>query len=203
EIAERVDSIIREKYQELRNYILENEIVLFCEYVGELSKIVVPYKKEEVVLLAAYDLNQDKKLNRKNLEEISQKYNIKLVKQFDVTIYDVLDSLDSLTTQLEGYIIEFEDGEYMKLSSRFYNLLYDLLEYPSYKRFSYCWAKMKLIGRLGEFYSFISSERNIEHLFNELGDIYQSNFFVTSTVNKFLESHNTEELLFERLSEGL
>ncbi|HFI0244752.1 TPA: hypothetical protein ACGOUW_002119, partial [Streptococcus suis] len=91
----------------------------------------------------------------------------------------------------------------MKLSSRFYNLLYDLLEYPSYKRFSYCWAKMKLIGRLGEFYSFISSERNIEHLFNELGDIYQSNFFVTSTVNKFLESHNTEELLFERLSEGL
>ncbi|HFU4326888.1 TPA: hypothetical protein ACGO9A_002124, partial [Streptococcus suis] len=103
EIAERVDSIIREKYQELRNYILENEIVLFCEYVGELSKIVVPYKKEEVVLLAAYDLNQDKKLNRKNLEEISQKYNIKLVKQFDVTIYDVLDSLDSLTTQLEGY----------------------------------------------------------------------------------------------------
>ncbi|WP_322924562.1 hypothetical protein [Paenibacillus campi] len=126
-------------YGRIENKIPKN-LTVYCEYIHpELTRILIPYKQEFMILLSAIDKNSGKEISRKELEDLSRILNIKTANPLSISIETVLKDVYKFTNQQEGYILKMKDGNKIKISSPIYNAVYDLLTEPSPWMISEIW----------------------------------------------------------------
>lgn len=91
---------------------LNQDLIPIFEYVGPHNQVVLKYESSELILLRLRDNFNG------NYVDI-EKFDIKKSKKVDLTLPQLLD-LKSTTTDIEGWVVEFEDGKKVKIKTDWY-----------------------------------------------------------------------------------
>lgn len=136
----------------LKNYDLsglDKEFTFMVEIIYPENKIIVDYGDEEkLVLLGAINTFSHKEMNFDELKEISENSGLELVKKFDYSIDDLLNLKTSMSKDIEGFVIRFENGLRVKVKGDEYLKLARILSNISPLSF---WKAMNF-GRVNEEY---------------------------------------------------
>lgn len=118
-------AILAEKYATVNDKIFSRDL---CEQgftpIFELTtpdaRIVIKYPESKLTLLHVRENSTGRYLNGIELANLSMLYDIDLVKEYSFTnIEHIIEELETITN-FEGYVIQFEDGNMVKLKSKWY-----------------------------------------------------------------------------------
>lgn len=145
-VVELAKTLIKDEVK-LLDFFENNNVTLAFELVGQENRIVVNYEESELILIGAFDKDQLKRLDRKDLESIhSQLADYKLVEEYSMTAKEICDYLKSNMTH-EGFVVENSFGKLIKLKTDEYLKLHEeFSKINSLKRFTKNNLKM-LIGK--------------------------------------------------------
>lgn len=109
------------------HWIKQGKVPLF-EYCSKETKVVIPYEKECLTLLAIRDNETGEYMKYPDLLKCGEEYQIPVVKQWKDAPTNPKDLKEYIYKQngIEGYVIKFEDGDMYKCKTRFYNCVHDL-----------------------------------------------------------------------------
>lgn len=112
------------KYTNFANYCFEHGVTPIFEWVSQKQRIVIDYPQDQLVLLAVRHTKEGAYLDRIFVDILSAEYDIPIVKQWDVTlgkfgIDTFLSQFDKLE-DIEGVVIQFEDGHMIKVKTEWY-----------------------------------------------------------------------------------
>jgi RNA ligase len=98
-----------------------------AEYVGPNNRIVIPYHKEELILLAAYNRSGEE-IPYDDLENIATclGWNITTRRQFD-SLQDLVTHTSNLSHEEEGFVIRFSNGLRLKIKGDEYRRIHALI----------------------------------------------------------------------------
>lgn len=93
------------------------------EWISPQARIVLPYQIEELRLLHIRDNESGEYWDRTELIELSQRYAITLVNEFDQyrSIDELLDEA-KIVEKTEGWVVQFRNGDMVKLKTEWYLL---------------------------------------------------------------------------------
>ena len=120
--------------KELKKFVdwsLDNDIVAVFEYVSPQNRIVLRYKKEELILLKLRCNKTGKYLNL--VDFTMQTSNIIVAEFADPVSLDQLVQLTKNEIDKEGYIVQFEGDHFVKIKNAWYVALHGLLTEDVYK----------------------------------------------------------------------
>jgi len=124
--AKRANEML--KNNELKNYILEKfkegKIPIF-EYISPKSQVVMDYKKEELILIQLRDLKTGEYVL--NFEEEAEKRGIKCAKKYEIKSLDEFIKLAKEIKDIEGWVLIFEDMQFVKVKTDEYLKRHKLL----------------------------------------------------------------------------
>jgi len=110
-----------------RSRSVPDELTLICELIHPLTSVLIKYDFEALLLIGAIDRTSGRDLPHSELAALGAELKVPVVERIELTLDDVLARVDRFTTEQEGYVIRLEDDARVKLSSPFYNAVYDLL----------------------------------------------------------------------------
>lgn len=114
----------RENYIKFCSDMTDAGRTAIFEWTSPIARIVVGYKEDELQLLHVRDNTTGLYLTQGELGELSAKYSIPLVDSVpffaeDVT-QQVVQDLVAATENIEGWVIQFENGDMVKLKTKWY-----------------------------------------------------------------------------------
>lgn len=117
--------------KDLVDWCLDNNIDSIWEYVSPTNRIVLRYPKEELILLRFRDNKTGKHIDIKDhLDKIGS---IKIAPFEDDHTLDGLIELSKTVKDKEGWVIQFDNGKFMKVKTDDYNSKHGLLTEDLYK----------------------------------------------------------------------
>ncbi len=123
EIQKIYDS--NKKLQKFVTWCLNNEINPVFEYVSPRNRIVIPYKYTDLVLLRVRDNNTGEYLDIN--EYLDHLNGITLAVPENDKSLDGLIELKSIVKDIEGWVVQFENGKMVKVKGDHYCSLHGLL----------------------------------------------------------------------------
>ena len=90
------------------------------EWTSPTARIVVGYKQEELQLLHVRENHTGIYLTQSELERLSAQYDIPMVDMVPIFSPDMVQSLVETTENIEGWVIQFENGDMVKLKTKWY-----------------------------------------------------------------------------------
>lgn len=142
EITDIANNMWRLKYKD-KEELISKDLTLVCEFIHKKSKILIDYDFEDFVLIRVVNRNTGYIYNRLETEKIAKLINMKIAESVDMGIDKMLELWNNMTTESEGYVINFEDGYSLKLSNHFYNLFYDVVTVPHELNILTAWLKLQ------------------------------------------------------------
>jgi RNA ligase len=117
------------QYLEFAKYCAENYVTPMFEWISPNNRIVVPYSKDDLILLGIRDLYTGEYTKYSDLKDISDRYEIPLVNDVKNTVLNE-QFIDKTINEkdIEGYIISFEDGHKIKIKTDEYVLAHRTIE---------------------------------------------------------------------------
>lgn len=113
-------------YQNLNMKNLKNGYTYLFEWVSPENKIVIPYKKDELILLGVYD-NNGVEYSYQDLVEVSRKMNCRLTEVHEFNhIIEVINYASKLPFDQEGYVLRFGDFR-LKIKGDEYKRIHSLI----------------------------------------------------------------------------
>ena len=114
----------RENYIKFCSDMTDAGRTAIFEWTSPIARIVVGYKEDELQLLHVRDNTTGFYLTQGELDDLSAKYSIPLVDSVpffaeDVT-QQVVQDLVAATENIEGWVIQFENGDMVKLKTKWY-----------------------------------------------------------------------------------
>lgn len=104
--------------QRFVRWSLENDIVPIFEYVSPKNRIVLPYANTKLILLRMRDNNTGEYLD---INDFSDKLDgISVVESEDGHTLDDLINLKKISTDKEGWIVQFDNGKMAKIKTDWY-----------------------------------------------------------------------------------
>ncbi len=107
-----------ELHKSISDY-LDSDVVPIFELISPLNQIVVRYNVSDLVLLKLRDNTNGNYLSIKN-------YNLKKTENFDLSLKEMLEQKSTIK-DFEGWVIEFNDGQKVKLKTDWYMSLHRLM----------------------------------------------------------------------------
>ena len=98
---------------------ISKDLVPVFEYVGPMNRVVVKYDNSDLILLRLRDNKTGKYLS-------TEKYDISKPMNFKFTLSDLM-NLKSNLESIEGWIVEFVDGQKIKIKTDWYFSLHRIL----------------------------------------------------------------------------
>ncbi|MGG4178628.1 hypothetical protein ABEW03_04775 [Virgibacillus pantothenticus] len=120
DIAVAAKELWQKKYTEVEK-LISKDLTLICEFVHKKTKILIDYDFEDFVLIRVVNRITGYIYTRQETEDFAKRIKMKTVVSLDIGIEEMIRKWKHLTTETEGYIINFEGGYSVKLSSNFYN----------------------------------------------------------------------------------
>ncbi len=105
------------------NWTLDNDLVAVFEYVAPHNRIVLRYSDEELILLR---LRNNKTGEYLDLSNYSDKIGSLKVAPSDVGTLDELIELSHSVEDKEGWIVQFENGLFIKIKTSWYRNLHSI-----------------------------------------------------------------------------
>lgn len=122
-IFKQTDNI---KWVEFCNYVVANGQTAIFEWTSPIARIVLAYPKDELRLLHVRDNTTGEYLTRVDLEKLADKFGIPVVAHAD-SIMDMIATDPKMLLDLaqtlegvEGWVIQFENGDMVKLKTKWY-----------------------------------------------------------------------------------
>jgi T4 RnlA family RNA ligase len=125
EQAEAADEIFNEN-KNIKRFVedcMKKDYVALFEYVSFKNKIVLDYPNTELILLRVRNNKNGEYIDLTSLD----KFDISVAPTEELRTLDELIELAETLTDKEGYVIEFTDGQLIKLKTRWYFLRHQLL----------------------------------------------------------------------------
>lgn len=118
------------KYQRFAEICVDSRITPIFEWCSRKNRIVIDYSVDTLVLTAIRDNTTGVYI--KDLESIGSKYDIPVVKSFS-KIRDITQFIASVQdqTNIEGYVLRFDNGHMLKFKTSEYCLLHNSKEVAS------------------------------------------------------------------------
>jgi len=113
---------------------IDSNLSIITELTSPANRIVLGYAKTELTLLQLRDQNTGEYLDIYS-HPLVKKYDIKCVKKIDITSLDELIELAKTVENIEGWVVEFEDGLLLKIKVLWYVNLHGLVEKISTENF--------------------------------------------------------------------
>lgn len=115
------------RYVELGNYLTERDQTGIFEFTSPVARIVIGYKEPSLHLLHVRDNVTGRYMTQSELEELATKFNVPLVESVPVikpvkeqVRYFLRSQTEDTTPDLEGWVIQFENGDMVKLKTKWY-----------------------------------------------------------------------------------
>ena len=105
------------------NWCKSLDLTPIFEWCSRKNTIVVDHPVDRLVLLDVRDMVTGKYVPRQNLIELSEKFNIELVKEVKSDFHTIRDKLKDNTTD-EGIVLQYEDGHRVKVKTEWYVALH-------------------------------------------------------------------------------
>jgi len=200
-IAKNVNNYWRSNHIENQHLIPKN-ITILCEYIHPtLTRILIPYSKEKLIILAAFDKNTGEEMEREYLDYLGKILGIKVAESVSLTLSDVLKKVENFTTEQEGYIIKIKNGKRIKVSNKIYNAVYDILSFPSIWMISEIWCDWDSANQLLDFLPQEIKEIVLK-IFNELDFLFMLNRSLNK-VDTVLKYRNSKKDIYVPLMKYL
>lgn len=106
---------------------LDQGLIAITELTSAQNRIVLSYKKTELTLLQLRDQETGEYFDIYS-HPLVKKWNINCVKKIEIYDLDTLIELALTVENIEGWVIEFEDGTLIKLKCAWYCALHGLVE---------------------------------------------------------------------------
>ena len=152
------------------------------EITSPNNRIVVSYKETELVLLAVRKNQSGNYFSRDQLELLASEWNIPIVDTFtDVTISDLKHSAET-QTGIEGWVVQFNTGEMIKLKTAWYLSLHGSVTFTTEKNI----AEMVIDETIDDFKSYCTSVGDTE-LFDKVVAIETR---VNNTLSEIIDDVN-------------
>ena len=115
------------RYVELGNYLTERDQTAIFEFTSPTARIVIGYKEPSLHLLHVRDLVTGRYMTQLELEDLSQKFSVPLVDHVPIiepikeqVRYFMQSQIDDSIANIEGWVIQFENGDMVKLKTKWY-----------------------------------------------------------------------------------
>lgn len=106
--------------RELKDYLEDNNLCLLFEYTAPDNRIVVLYEKTEYTLIGARKRDLDSRLEtRAELENIAQRFNLKIAKKSEMTLKEILEYQET-NRDSEGFVVVNEYGNLIKFKTNYW-----------------------------------------------------------------------------------
>ena len=107
-------------------YCLDLDVIPMFEFVSFRNRIVLNYSEEKLILIKVRDNKTGKYIN---LEEFvkNSRFDIEIVPSENFTSLDEMIKLSETIIDKEGWVVEFEDGQMIKIKSLWYFIHHQLL----------------------------------------------------------------------------
>lgn len=109
-------------YVDFMNSCEENNYTPIFEFCSLFNRVVLPYEKTRLILLAIRHKETGEYLNYSKLKDISNVFNLDLIEQFPAFSPEAIEDLKT-KENIEGVVIHFDD-KFVKLKSEWYCLLH-------------------------------------------------------------------------------
>ncbi|GAX88368.1 RNA ligase [Lebetimonas natsushimae] len=171
--AKRCNEILKEN-KKLKEFIIKTfkkGKIPFFEYFSPKTQVVMDYKEELLYLTQIRDLKTGK--YELNFEKEAENYGIKTPKIFNYSFEKLL-NLAKTKEDVEGWVVIFEDMQFLKLKTQSYL------------------KKHKLLGKIEPhniIYAILNNKANeYKNILNKESEKYQ---YFTEIENKFLKKYNS------------
>ena len=154
------------------------------ELTSPSNRIVVPYNVAELTLLAIRNIETGEYLSRHEIEAIAEEWNVPIVATFNELyneqgITPFKDQIENATF-IEGFVVQFNDGEMLKMKTLWYLSLHHTVTFTTEKNI----AEMVLDNTVDDFKSYCNWADNTA-LYDKVCEIETR---VVSTLNEIIDT---------------
>jgi len=110
----------RENYVKFCSSMIACGMTAIFEWTSPIARIVVGYKEDSLDLLHVRENITGNYLSQWELESLSASFNIPMVEKVETFSADQFASLIADTEDIEGWVIQFENGDMVKLKTKWY-----------------------------------------------------------------------------------
>ena len=131
EVASGAEDFVKNskvKYEEFAEYCHQQEMTPIFEWVSRKQRIVVDYIDENLILTAIRNNSTGKYASYNALVEITNSFDIPVVKSFDIDTKELVNYIRSLEGS-EGVVVRFCDGHMIKIKSEWYTAIHKAKDY--------------------------------------------------------------------------
>lgn len=178
----------KENIQNLCRYLNSKGLSPIFEYTSPKMRIVVNYTVENLQLLAIRELVSGAYLSRSAVSKFGADFSVDVVPVLDIDPKDIFTEINNLTN-CEGYVVQFNNGEMVKLKSDWYMSLHHNCVFKRIRDI----AEMSLDETLDDFKGYLQDSAASESLAKVLdiektvaADILE----ITARVDALYEEHS-------------
>lgn len=133
---------------------LTEDVTLVFEIINKAQKIILDYKEDTLVVLAAFNRHTGEEFPRPIVEEWAKKAGLPIVKKYEnMTIHDCL-KLQKEAKEGEGFVIRFKDGLRVKVKFDWYcqlaKMMADLSPISTWEAMKNGFVNMEFLVKLPE-----------------------------------------------------
>ena len=179
----------KENIQNLCRYLNSKGLSPIFEYTSPTMRIVVNYTEENLQLLAIRELVSGAYLPRSVVSEFAADFSVDVVPVLDIEPADIFNTIANLEN-CEGYIVQFNNGDMVKLKSEWYMSLHHTCVFKRTRDI----AEMCLDETLDDFKGYLKDSAAGESLAKvlDIEKIVAADILdITSKVDALYEEHAT------------